>query len=142
MEKEQKETLQSYLKEVTVPAGADIKKVVTDFILAHGWKQVYITGAVGSVIDMAFTTPIQNHLPLKVASVPISGAGELLSMVGEIMPREMMDPDLKDVYPDKDSPLFVHIHASFATAGGHVFGGGLKAGKAFRSLRVFMVPLE
>ena len=138
----QKETLQSYLKEVTVLAGQDIKKVIANFILANRWKQVYIIGAVGSVIDMAFTTPIQNYLPLKVISVPVSGAGELLSMTGEIMPREMMDEDLKEVYPDKDSPLFVHIHASFATAGGHVFGGGLKAGKAFRSLRVFMIPLE
>jgi len=142
MENWEKASLQTYLKEVTVPAGQDIKKVVTDFILAHGWKQVYVTGAVGSVIDMVFTTPIQNHLPLKVTSVPVSGAGEMMSMVGEIMPREMMDPDLKDVYPDKDSPLFVHIHACIATAGGHVSGGGLKAGKAFRSLRVFMVPLE
>ena len=142
MENWEKASLQTYLKEVTVPAGQDIKKVVTDFILANGWKQVYVTGAVGSVIDMVFTTPIQNHLPLKVTSVPVSGAGEMMSMVGEIMPREMMDPDLKDVYPDKDSPLFVHIHACIATAGGHVSGGGLKAGKAFRSLRVFMVPLE
>jgi len=142
MENWEKASLQAYLKEVTVPAGQDIKKVVTDFILANGWKQVYVTGAVGSVIDMVFTTPIQNHLPLKVTSVPVSGAGEMMSMVGEIMPREMMDPDLKDVYPDKDSPLFVHIHACIATAGGHVSGGGLKAGKAFRSLRVFMVPLE
>ena len=135
-------TAQFQLEEVTVQAGEDIKEVLMDFVLANGWKQVYVSGAVGSVIDMAFTAPIQNHLPLKVSSTPVSGAGEILSMLGEIMPREMMDPDLKEVYPDKDSPFFVHIHASFATAGGHVFGGGLKAGKAFRSLRIFMVPLE
>ena len=133
---------QFYMEEVIIPQGQDIKKGLTNYILANGWKQVYVSGAVGSVIDMAFTAPIQNHLPLKVSSTPVSGAGEMLSMTGEIMPREMMDPDLKDVYPDKDSPLFVHIHASFATAGGHVFGGGLKSGKAFRSLRIFMVPLE
>jgi len=142
MESWEKAKLQTYLKEVTVSAGEDIKKVVTDFILVNGWKQVYVTGAVGSVIDMAFTTPIQNHLPLKVVSLPVSGAGEMLSMVGEIMPREIMDPDLKDIYPDKDSPLFVHLHACIATTGGHVSGGGLKAGKAFRSLRVFILPLE
>ncbi len=142
MESWEKAKLQTYLKEVTVSAGEDIKKVVTDFILVNGWKQVYVTGAVGSVIDMVFTTPIQNHLPLKVVSLPVSGAGEMLSMVGEIMPREIMDPDLKDIYPDKDSPLFVHLHACIATTGGHVSGGGLKAGKAFRSLRVFILPLE
>ncbi|MCH3914274.1 MAG: DNA-binding protein [Acidaminococcaceae bacterium] len=133
---------QFYMEEVIIPQGQDIKKGLTNYILANGWKQVYVSGAVGSVIDMAFTAPIQNHLPLKVSSTPVSGAGEMLSMTGEIMPREMMDPDLKDVYTDKDSPLFVHIHASFATSGGHVFGGGLKSGKAFRSLRIFMVPLE
>jgi Predicted DNA-binding protein with PD1-like DNA-binding motif len=130
------------LQEVTVPMGKDIKKVITEFILQNGWKQVYIIGAVGSVIDMVFTTPIQNYLPLKVSSVPVHGAGEILTMTGEVMPIEMMDPDLKDVYPDQDSPLFAHIHASFAVAGGHVFGGGLKSGKAFRSLRIFMLPLD
>ena len=59
------------LQEVTVPMGKDIKKVITEFILQNGWKQVYIIGAVGSVIDMVFTTPIQNYLPLKVSSVPV-----------------------------------------------------------------------
>ena len=34
MENWEKASLQAYLKEVTVPAGQDIKKVVTDFILA------------------------------------------------------------------------------------------------------------
>ena len=48
------------------------------------------------------------------------------------MKRECADPALLEVYPDKVSPLIVHIHASCATAGGHVAGGGLRAGKAFR----------
>ena len=52
------------------------------------------------------------------------------------------DPALLEVYPDKVSPLIVHIHASCATAGGHVAGGGLRAGKAFRSVRIFMIPLD
>ena len=63
------------------------------------------------------------------------------------MKRECADPALLEVYPDKVSPLIVHIHASCATAGGHVAGGhvaggGLRAGKAFRSVRIFMIPLD
>lgn len=130
------------LFEVTVKQGQEIKAVITEYILDHNWKNVYITGAVGSVIDMVFTAPIQNHLPLRCGKTPVSGAAEIISMCGEVMPIEQMDPDLEDVYPDKDSPLFVHIHAACATAGGHVFGGGLSGGHAFRALRVFMIPLD
>lgn len=39
--------------EVTVKAGEDIKRVVSDYVLEQNWENVYITGAVGSVIDMA-----------------------------------------------------------------------------------------
>ena len=127
--------------EVTVPQGEDIKKVLTDFILQNGWKNVYVTGAIGSVIDMVFTTPIQNHLPLRCGKVPVRAAGEIVQFCGEVMPIEKMPPELEDIYPDKDSPLFVHIHAACAIAGGHVFGGGLSSGRAFRALRIFMVPL-
>lgn len=128
--------------EVTVLQNEDIKTVITNFILAHEWKNVYVMGAVGSVIGMVFTAPIQNHLPLRCGKTPVHGAAEVVSMCGEVMPIEFMDPDLEDVYPDKDSPLFVHIHAACATAGGHVFGGGISAGKAFRALRVFMIHLD
>lgn len=57
------------------------------------------------------------------------------------MKRERMDPAFEKIYPDKKSPLFVHIHVSCAYKGGVVRGGGLAGGKAFRSLRVFMLPL-
>lgn len=128
--------------EVTVPQGADIKQALTEFILAHGWKNVYVTGAIGSVINMVFTTPIQNHLPLRCGKVPVSAAGEIVQFCGEVMPIEKMPPELEDIYPDKNSPLFVHIHAACAIAGGHVFGGGLSAGQAFRALRIFMIALD
>jgi len=134
--------MQNEIFEVTVKQREDIKAVIVEFILEKKWKNVYITGAVGSVIDMAFTAPIQNYLPLKCTTTPVSGAAEIISMCGEVMPIEFMDPDLEEVYPDRDCPLFVHIHASCATAGGHVFGGGLSSGKAFRALRIFMIPLD
>lgn len=128
--------------EVTVKRSQDIKEAITQFILDNNWKHVYISGAVGSVIDVVLTTPIQNHLPLRCTKIPVNGAAELLSLCGEVMPIELMDPELEEIYPDKSSPLFVHIHVSCATAGGHVYGGGLSGGKAFRALRVFMIPLE
>lgn len=128
--------------EVTVGAGESIKRVMTDFILSKGWESVYVTGAIGSVIECEFTTPVANELPLKTAVTPCHSAAELVSLVGEVMKRERMDPALQAVYRDKTSPLFVHLHASVATAGGHVIGGGLNDGKAFRAVRIFMVPLE
>ncbi len=130
------------LYEVNIPSGGDIKQTITDYVLSMGWENVVIPCAIGSVIGMVFTAPIENELPLRTASIPCNGAAELLSFTGEIMTREKMDPALAAVYTDTESPLFVHIHASCATAGGHVSGGGLKAGRAFRAVRVFLMPLD
>lgn len=127
---------------MTVKAGEDIREGVTEFVLSHNWEDVYITGAIGSVTGMRYTTPIRDVLPLKTASVPVEGAAEVLSFTGEIMKRERMDPALEQVYPDRTCPLFVHIHVSCAYKGGQVKGGGLAGGKAFRSLRIFMIPLK
>ena len=127
--------------EVTVKAGEDIKAVVTDYVLGQGWESVYITGAVGSVIGMSYTTPVRDQLPLVTASQPAEGAAEVLSLTGEVMKREKMDPALQSVYKDTECPLFVHIHISCAHRDGSVRGGGRAAGNAFRSLRIFMTPL-
>lgn len=149
----------SLIHEVTVEAGQDIKEVITAYVLKQGWSSVYISGAIGSVIDMAYTTPVRDKLPLKTASRSRAGAAEVLSFTGEVMTRDRMDPALESVYPDKECPLFVHIHVSCAYKSdgaqcgerpapcsgewsGNVYGGGLAAGRAFRSLRVFMIPLE
>ncbi len=120
----------------------DIKKEIVSFILKKGWNEALILGAVGSVKDMIFTTPVCDSLPLRTCKNPVLGAGEILSFTGEIMGREKMDPDLKDVYKDTECPLFVHIHASMAAKNGVVAGGGLAEGKAFRALRVFIVPVS
>lgn len=128
--------------EVTVGGGENIKKVITDYVLEKQWENVYICGAVGSVIHMAYTTPIRDELPLRTCTCAVEGAAEVVAFTGEVMKRERMDPALETVYPDKESPLFVHIHMGCAHLGGEVRGGGLAEGKAFRSLRVFMIPLE
>lgn len=128
--------------DVEVKSGESIKKVVSDYILERGWENVYLMGAIGSVIECVFTSPVENQMPLRTVRIPCRDAAELVSFTGEVMTRERMDPALREVYQDKESPLFVHIHASAATAGGHVVGGGLAEGKAFRSVRVFMTPLE
>lgn len=130
------------LYDIVIPAGVDIRSAITEFVLEKEWEEAAIIGAVGSVQAMKFTTPVENELPLRTSSTPCFGAAEILSFSGEIMKREDMDPALEHIYPDKSSPLFVHIHASCATAGGHVCGGGLKSGVAFRELRVFLIPLK
>lgn len=132
----------SGLYDIIIPAGKEIRDTIIAYVLAKGWEEAVILGAVGSVQDMTFTAPTENELPLRTGSTPCHGAAEILSFTGEIMKREKMDPVLESVYPDKSSPLFVHVHASCASAGGHVCGGGLKSGKAFRELRVFLVPLN
>jgi predicted DNA-binding protein with PD1-like motif len=128
--------------EVTVKQGEKIKEVITQFILQKGWKNVYVTGAIGSVIGVELTTPCRNELPLRCSRTKVENAAEIIQLCGEVMPIEDMDPELEEIYPDKDSPLFVHLHAAVAVSGGTVFGGGLFDGNAFRALRVFMLPLD
>lgn len=126
------------LEELLIEQGQDILQSLESFVLSNGWKNVAVVAAVGSVKDLLFATPVANELPLKIATTPCYGAAEILSFSGETMTKELMDPQLRQVYPHKDSPLFVHIHASCARAGGQVMGGGLWGGTAFRSLRVFL----
>ena len=128
--------------EVFVDQGQDIRKTIEAFVIEKGWKEVIVVNAIGSVKDLILAAPIRNERPLKVGRTPCYGAAEILSFTGEIMVKDRMDPQLRQVYPDTDSPLFIHIHASCARAGGQVMGGGLWGGTAFRSLRVFLRPLE
>ncbi|WP_075579055.1 MULTISPECIES: PPC domain-containing DNA-binding protein [Acidaminococcus] len=128
--------------EVFIDQGQDIRKTIEAFVIEKGWKEVIVVNAIGSVKDLILAAPISNELPLKVGRTPCYGAAEILSFTGEVMVKEKMDPQLRQVYPDTDSPLFIHIHASCARAGGLVMGGGLWGGTAFRSLRVFLRPVE
>ena len=129
------------LYEVTVGRGEDIHKVITDFILEHGWEEVFVVGAIGSIIESVYNAPIDNSIPMNLVQRECPAAAEVLSFTGEIMKRERMDENLRKVYPDKTSPFFLHIHASCVTGEGKIYGGGLVRGKAFRALRIFMTPV-
>ena len=130
------------LYEVIVKQGEDIKSVISSFILKKGWTNVFISGAIGSVIDTAYNAPIDDSIPMNLRTTECWGAAEIVSFIGEVMTRDHMDEALKKVYKDKESPLFVHIHASCVTGDGKVWGGGLVHGRAFRALRVFLIPLN
>ena len=62
--------------EVTVRSGEDICKTISDFVTAHGWQNVMIPAAIGSVIGMEFTAPIRDELPLRCAVTPYHAAAE------------------------------------------------------------------
>ena len=129
------------LYEVTVDWGEDIRQVLSEYILEKNWEEVFIVGAIGSIIDSAYNAPADNRIPMNLVTVECPEAAELLSFHGEVMKRERMDENLARVYRDKTSPLFIHIHASCAAGGGAMYGGGLVKGRAFRSIRIFMIPL-
>lgn len=129
------------LYEVTVDRGEDIRQVLSEYILEKNWEEVFIVGAIGSIIDSAYNAPADNRIPMNLVTVECPEAAELLSFHGEVMKRERMDENLARVYRDKTSPLFIHIHASCAAGGGAMYGGGLVKGRAFRSIRIFMIPL-
>lgn len=129
------------LYELIVQRDEDVKEAIGRFVLEQGWESAYISGAIGSVRDLRFTTPNGMDFPPKVEVTPCTGPGEVLAFTGEIMKRERMDPALEQIYKDP-GPLFVHIHASVAVAGGHVYGGGFQHGIAFRSLKVYIQQMN
>ncbi|MDY4032700.1 MAG: PPC domain-containing DNA-binding protein [Pyramidobacter sp.] len=128
------------LYEVTVQQGQDIKNVLRTFIQAQGWTAVIIIGAIGSVQSIEFNTPRDDSIPMNLANHGYAHAAEVVSFVGEVMTWEHTDKFLQQAYKDSNDALFIHIHASVATADGSVIGGGLVSGKAFRALRIFMTP--
>ncbi len=130
------------LFEINIGKDLDIKDEIMKYVLEKGWESAYVIGAIGSVKDVRLTTPCSYDLPPKITTNEFNLPAEILSFTGEILKREKMDPLLEKAYPDKNIPLFIHIHASVAVSGGHVFGGGFQTGKTLRALRVFIKPLN
>jgi len=126
------------LREIVIGSGGDIKKGILAFLVENGIRSAYIIGAVGSAKDVVVAAPVENELPLRTTEVKYPVACEVVGFSGEVMEWEKADPRIREVYPDKDDPLFVHIHIAAAISGGQMFGGGFRGGTAFRSLRVFL----
>ncbi len=130
------------LYEVIVEKDENVKEKVTQFILDHKWENVYISGAVGSIRQAKLANPVSAEFPPQIGITDCPGPCEVVAFTGEVMKRELMDPVMAKIYPDKSCPLFVHIHAALGGAGAKMFGGGFQDGYAFRKLRVFMLPLN
>jgi predicted DNA-binding protein with PD1-like motif len=126
------------LLEIHIESGADIKEGILAFLAEHKITNAIVLGAVGSAKDVVIAAPVENELPLRTTEVKYPIACEVVGFTGEIMEWEKADPRIKEIYPDKDDPLFVHIHIGAAISGGQMFGGGFRGGKAFRSMRIFL----
>lgn len=125
-----------------VPKGEDIRKAINDFALRHGITHAYISGAVGSAYGFVFNAPDANSFPIKPVSTRVEGPAEILAFSGEIMPKEEMEESIRHIYKDDPYEMFIHVHAAVAVAGAQVSGGGMIEGNSFRSVRVFLLPLE
>lgn len=130
------------LQELTIEKGQDIKTVILDYLVSHNMVNVVFLNAIGSAKDLVIAAPYENDLPLRAMEIPFHSSCEIIGFSGETMSWDAVDPMIKAVYPDKNAPLFLHLHVAAATAGGHVFGGGLRGGVAFRSIRIFFACLD
>jgi len=125
--------------QIIIERDEEIRESIDRFIQKKGWKGGYISGAIGSVKNSRFAVPINNEFPPKIEFISCISAGELLSFTGEIIPIAKVPPTLKSIYSIKGD-YFIHIHASIAVAGAHVYGGGFQSGRAFRAVNVFIHP--
>lgn len=127
------------VQSIIINAGQEIKATILRSLVSRDISRAIIIGAIGSAVDLSVAAPIDREPPLKTTEVPYQVACEIVGMSGEIMPWEDVDPTLAAMYPGEKGPLFVHIHIAAAMMGGNVFGGGLRNGKAFRQIRVFII---
>lgn len=125
---------------IDIPAGAPIKDTLLDALVEKGLSHAAVIGAIGSAVDLAVAAPVSRDLPPKTVEVPYGVACEVVAMSGEVMPWDEVDPRLLAAYPARKDPLFLHLHIAAAMAGGRVFGGGLRSGRALRHIRVFVIP--
>lgn len=130
------------VSELIVGRDKDIGQAVAAFVMEKGWEAAYIIGAIGSAVGVELSNPISAELPPKVEMTGPIGPCEVLSLTGEVMKRERMDENLRAAYADKTDPLFIHLHMCCSVKGGQTFGGGLRAGRAFRSLKIYIGAIE
>ncbi len=124
--------------ELEIGRGEDIKTAINEFINEKGWDFAYISGAVGSVMDVSLSNPQSRKIPIEVAITKLDGPCEVVGFTGEIMKKEYMNEELKKIYRDESSSLFIHIHMSCSTKDAMVYGGGLHQGKTFRGLKIYV----
>ncbi|MDR0823368.1 MAG: DNA-binding protein [Endomicrobium sp.] len=122
--------------QIIVKKDEEVRGTINSFIQQIGWKNAYISGAIGSIYDAKYVMPSGAVYPPPLDIIAVAMPGEILSFTGEILPIEQVPPHLLPVYNIKEN-FFAHIHAS-AAAGGHVYGGGLLGAKAFRSVNIFI----
>lgn len=132
----------SKVYQIMVNKDEDIKEVITKYVLEKGWDNAYISGAIGSTHNAKLKTPNSLAYPPQTSTTDCYMPCEVLAFTGEIMAKNKMPEDLKEVYVDDGCPLFVHIHASLSATGAHVYGGGFHGGQAFRGLKVYIQPME
>lgn len=120
----------------------DIKSGIKKFMKDKNWDEAYISGGIGSVKELLLTAPKNDSLPPIIERTIIRHPGELVSIVGEILPMKKIDESLKHIYKDEESDFFIHLHASIGLKNGKVYGGGLHKGKTFRGLKLYIQEIK
>lgn len=114
--------------------GQQVKAEIEKYLKSQEIKRCFIVGAIGSVMDVRLSVPIDAQFPPTVERYAFEGPGEVVSFIGEIMEKSEMDPALRNVYGADPSDYFIHIHASVAFEDAVVRGGGFVDAKVFRGL--------
>lgn len=127
--------------ELVIGPNQDIRQCLDAYIMQQGWKQVYISGAIGSITEVFLSAPLSAKLPPNVGITHYVGAAEVSSFVGYAYQRALAPADEIMLDPQIDSPLYVHIHMSCGISGGHTYAGGFRGGTTMRAMNVFMFPL-
>ena len=91
------------LHELVIAKDQDIKAAIEAFVLEKGWQNVYISGAIGSVYGLEFTTPADSSYPPQVERT-LNSANTALATV-DIVAQQLANSDLPGILENLDQTL-------------------------------------
>lgn len=130
------------LYEWIIERDEDIRACLDKYMVESGLQHAYISGAIGSIKDVLLAAPASLDIPPRLVLTNCNGPAEITSFSGDVYLRHLAPPDELFLDDQAASPLFAHIHMSCAIAGGSTCGGGLRAGKAFRRIKLYVLAGE
>jgi predicted DNA-binding protein with PD1-like motif len=120
--------------------GEDLFKKLTEIVKERNIERAVILSGIGSLCDVAFRD-LKTGIDLPVNAEKTNlmeeyGPFELLTLEGTIVPLVGEFGDLKDGDP------VIHLHVTFGTAYGNLFGGHLFKAKVFTTTELFLAKVK
>ena len=112
-----------------------------EFLKDKAWPAALILSGIGSVSSCTLGNPLDTSKAPRIALKKIDAPAEVISFMGEIIPKRNAPDDMPAYLFDSPCDYVVHIHSSISHGDGIVEGGGFRGGVVMRALNVYIQEL-